>query len=92
MEQSFGANAEISKGSELLHDNRSIINCLLIGLENELLVFYMALFSYIHMTSFNSLYAALAVWVIDLFVSFIRLHFGEKNIAQKALLDPKFLI
>lgn len=92
VEQTFGASAETSKGSVLMHDNRSIVNCLLIGLENELLVFYMALFSYIHITSFNSLFAALAIWIIDLVVRFIRMHFGERNIAHKALLDPKFLI
>ena len=88
----FGANADTSKGAVLYHDDLGITSCLLLGIENHMLILYFSLFTFIHILTANSLMGALAVWAVEFIFCFLRTHYGEKNIAQKCLLDPKFLI
>jgi Meckelin (Transmembrane protein 67) len=76
----------------LYHDDLGITNCVLLGLENHMLVFYSSLFIYVHIVTANSLIGALVVWVVEFVLCFIRTHYGEKNISKKCLLDSKFLI
>ncbi|KAJ3350218.1 Meckelin [Kappamyces sp. JEL0680] len=91
-EQLFGASADTSKGSVLMHDNKSITSCLMVGVENDLLILYMSAFGFMHIATNSVLHAALTIWILDLVLTFLRVHFGERNIAQKSLIDPKFLI
>jgi meckelin len=91
-ESILGATPDTSKGCVLLEDNGGIEKTLLRGVEYELLVAYICLFIYIDIISDSSIFAALFVWILDLVIIFIRMHFGEKNIASKSLLDSKFLL
>ncbi|KAI8902887.1 Meckelin [Globomyces pollinis-pini] len=90
-EKLVGATPE-SNSNTLLKDNQTITSCLLLGIEQHILVFYICTFSYLHITCNNSVWAAAVVWILDIILCFIRLHFGEMNIAKKSLLDSKFLI
>jgi hypothetical protein len=91
-ESVIGATPDTSKGAVLLQDTNGIGKCLLLGLETDLLIAYMCLFSYVHTSSDNPIVAAMFIWIIDTIIRFTRMHFGERNIAQKSILDPKFLL
>jgi meckelin len=91
-ESIFGATPETAKGAVFLSDSNGIKQCLLIGIEKHLFVFYITLFCYIHIQSNSSLAAALIILICDMIITFIRSFFGERNISKKSLLDSKFLI
>jgi hypothetical protein len=91
-EKIFSATPETTKGAVLLQDPIGISQCLLIGVENHLLVMYIALFYFIDTNLNNTMIAALIILVLDMIIKFTRLYLGEINIAKKSLLDSKFLI
>jgi hypothetical protein len=88
----MGATPDTSKGAVLLQDANGVGKCLLLGIESDLLIAYICLFAYVDISTDNSVVAALFIWMLDLVVKFMRMHFGERNIAQKSILDAKFLL
>jgi hypothetical protein len=76
----------------LLQDSTGISKSLLLGLEVDLFIAYLCLFSYVDMSSENPVIAALFIWILDSIIEFARIHYGKKNIAQKSILDAKFLL
>lgn len=88
----MGATPDTTKGAVLLEDATGFTDCLLLGIENHLLIMYICLFNYIDIFSGKPIMAALVVWVLEIIVRFLRIHYGDQNIAQKSMLDSKFLI
>jgi hypothetical protein len=79
-------------GSVFLNDPHGYSKVLLRGIEPALLTSYALLFIGFDIAFSSVAGACLSVYIIDLSLRFIRAHFGERNIAEKTLLDYKFLI
>lgn len=73
-------------------DPSSFTRLLLYGIEYHLLILYILLFSIISQKVGNPGTAALITYIIDVIIKSGRRHFGEKNLARKTMMDPKFLI
>lgn len=74
------------------HEPVGFTKLFLHGIEFHILSGYIALFAYVDYISGSSVLAAAAIWILDIFLTSIRQHFGVVNLSKKTLLDPKFLL
>lgn len=65
---------------------------LMMGIENELCLFYALLYACTDLLFENTLVSCLVTFLADKLVSFARGHWGKANISRKTLIDPRFLI
>ena len=91
-ENLWGYVPDVSRGAVFVYDFDCISSNLLYSLEWHLIVLYITLFAYIDFAASSSITAAIIIWAIDLVVRYTRKQFGESNLAEKSLLDRKFLI
>ncbi|KAJ3057841.1 Meckelin, partial [Quaeritorhiza haematococci] len=88
LERFFGATPEVNQGSVFYHDETAFSRATLYGIEWKLLMLYILLYNLVDVATDNPFSATLAAYCCDLFVVFVRGHFGEMNISAKTLLDP----
>jgi meckelin len=65
---------------------------LLYGQEYTLLLFYILLYSIVDVTGGNTPVAILVTFLVHLLVENTRLWLGQRNIANKTLVDNRFLL
>jgi hypothetical protein len=64
---------------------------MMLGSELKFMAFYILLFGVLDLGINNSFITLLIIYVVDLFIMQIRGYFVNRNIANKTLLDERFL-
>ncbi|KAI9328026.1 transmembrane protein 67-domain-containing protein [Zopfochytrium polystomum] len=91
-EKFLGAVPEVTQGSVFLNDTYGFSRVLMRGLEPALLTCYALIFIGVDISTGSVSAAAVVVYLLDLALCFLRRHVGERNIADKTILDWKFLV
>ncbi|KAJ3285757.1 Meckelin [Borealophlyctis nickersoniae] len=91
-EKFLGTTPDVSQTSILFHDETAYASVLLYGIEHHLLLFNILIFTLVDVVADHAGAAAVVTYVADLLVRIARRHFGEVNVAEKTMLDWKFLI
>ncbi|KAI8924515.1 Meckelin [Entophlyctis helioformis] len=88
----FLTSPDPSEGNVFFPNELGFARSLLYGLEMHMLLAYAFLFAFADLVTGKPVQAAVAVWIVDSVLVFLRRHFGEMNLSQKTLLDWKFLV
>jgi meckelin len=88
----LGANPDTSQGLVFFPDDTGFSSVLLKGIEWHLIYFYIALFGLLDILMNSPIKAAVIIYSVDLILTTLRRHFGERNLSRKSLLDYKFLL
>ena len=76
----------------LIKDETSFTDVLLYGIEFDLLLLYILVYTFINFISPLEYLPIVVLFVFDRILVFIRIYFGERNISHKTLLDQKFML
>ena len=72
--------------------NFMIKDTMMYGIQGSLMVFYMLLFSALDTATERPCIAGFVVFVVDIFVKILFKYRGRSNLANKALVDPRFIL
>jgi Meckelin (Transmembrane protein 67) len=77
----------------LVHDfHNSFSRVLFCGIESNLVLFEMLMYSVIQACTQSTALAASITYAVTLVVRWLKKRFAENNIARKSLVDPHFLL
>ena len=88
----LGANPDLSQGLVFFPDETKFSSVLLKGIEWHILMMHMTIFGLLDIVLDSPIKAGLVVYILDIVIRVSRQHFGQKNVARKTLLDPRFLL
>ncbi|TPX32052.1 hypothetical protein SmJEL517_g04744 [Synchytrium microbalum] len=91
-ERMIHTTPDLSLGSVFFHDETSFGHVLLQGMEYDMFILAMLTYNIVDVTTNSPTAAGLATIMVDVVLRAARKYFGERNVAQKSLLDVRFLL